>query len=206
MIGTIFVIRDAAERPRAGQNVTLRYHETEVRGSVYSFHGDCVQIRPASLTLLRTLRTGTRLIAQMMTGNGTLESTLSLLGCQGDLASLQLVGLPSLMQRRGHPRVPVRLGVTLTWVSARHGGVMQARATTQNVSMGGTLIRFPEPRQPLPPEGSAILLELDLPAGVLSLPIRLLQVWESGARVRFLELTRDADDDLRTFIEPRLNH
>lgn len=204
MVGNTFIIRDAAIRPRPGQNVVLTYHTHSLRGVVESLARDCIRIRTESSLLARQLRLGTRLGAEIRTGDGTLEATLSLLGVQDLLVTLQFVGLPRLLQLRGHPRVVARLDATMTWLDRRDATPRQATGTTQNVSMGGTLIRFPEWTATRPVEGADILVSLALPADPVVAPIRVLQVWETGCRARFLELAADLADDLRAFIEPRL--
>ena len=196
MLGNTFVIRDAAIRPRPGQNVHLSFHDHTMRGVVDSLSRDCVRIQTESSLLARALRPGTRLVAQIRTGDGTLEATLSLLGVQGLLVTLQFVGLPRLLQRRGHPRAPVRLDAMMTWLDRRDAMARQALGTTQNLSIGGALIRFPE--------WTETLVAFALPKAPAVAPVRVLQVWETGCRARFLELTADVSDDLRAFIEPRL--
>ena len=204
MAGSIFVIREAAVRPRPGQNVLLSYHEHTVRGRIESFVGDTVRIRPDSALLLRQLRQGCRLSAQIMTGEGTLEATLSLMTFHDHLVAFQLVGLPSMMQRRGHPRIPVRLDVTIGWMSPRLAKMSQVAGTTQNLSLGGTLVRFPTVVDALPRDHSAVLLEIDMPQRRLAVPARVLGMWDSGARLRFLDLDAESSEILRLFIEPRL--
>jgi hypothetical protein len=204
MVGNTFIIRDAAIRPRPGQNVVLTFHGHSIRGVVDSLSRDCVRIRTESSLLARQLRLGTRLSAQIRTGDGTLEATLSLLSVQNLLVTLQFVGLPRLLQRRGHPRIAARMDATLTWLDRYDATPRQTLGTTQNVSLGGTLIRFPESTPYRPAEGKDILVSLALSATPTVAPIRVLQVWETGCRGRFLDLSADVADSLRAFIEPRL--
>jgi hypothetical protein len=203
MAGTAFVIRDAAARPRSGQNVVLLRHEQVIKGTVRSFFGDCVSIYPESSFFVRQLRPGARLTAHVMTGEGTLESTVAMLGVHDGFVTLQVIGLPRLLQRRGHPRIAVRVPVNLTWLG-QDGTVLQAVGCTQNLSMGGALVRFPTVPAHLPTEATAVLLELGLPGRSVSGPVRILQVWDTGTRVRFLDLHRSDRDALCAFIEPRL--
>lgn len=205
MGGSTFVIRDADIRPRSGQNVILHHHSQQLRGVVDSLAGNCVRIRPESFLLLRQLRAGTRLAAQILTGEGTLDATLSLLSVGEDIAVFQIVGLPRLLQRRGHPRVGVRLPATMTWLVPLLGTMHQAQGTTQNLSMGGALVRFVTAPQHLPKEHAATLLAIELPKAAVSLPVRAVQVWENGTRVRFADVDPEAADQLRAFIEPQLS-
>jgi len=204
MVGSSFVIRDTTIRPRPGQNVLLNHHEQTVRGTIESLVSDCLRIRPESFLILRQLRSGTRFPTQIMTGDGTMEATLSLLSLSDEIAAFQLVGLPRLMQRRGHPRAHIRIPASLTWLVPWLGTLHQTPGTTQNVSLGGALVRFPAPPTHLPKESAATLLELQLPDGSVSVPVRALQVWDTGARLRFGDVDPVAADRLRDFIEPLL--
>ena len=204
MVGSSFVIRDPDIRPRSGQNLVLNHHGQQVRGTIRALYDDCLEVRPESFLLLRQLRPGTRFVTQIMTGDGTLEAVLSFVNLIEDGAVLQLVGLPRLVQRRGHPRVSVRLETSLTWLVPWLGTLRQVSGATQNISLSGALVRFPTVPQHLPKEDCAMLLELQLPDGSVSAPVRALQVWETGARLRFGDVDARADDRLRAFIEPQL--
>ena len=192
----------------AGEQRPLEARRERVRGTVHSFAGDTLRIRSESALYLRQLRPGTRLQIQVMARAGTLEATVNLVNAQDELATLQLVGQPHLVQRRGHARVAVRLAATLTGVIPITGGLLQVRGHTQNVSMGGALIRFPQPPERLPKGDLATLLGLDIPdgAGLVSvvLAVHAVQVWEAGARLRFIGLQPDQAALLGRFLEPHL--
>jgi hypothetical protein len=200
-----FVVRDLDARPRPGQNVVLHLRGHELRGSVDSFLGDRLAIRPTSIALLIPLLPGARVTAHIMTGEGTLEAVLSLARVKDGLALFRLVGLPVMVQRRSCPRVVTRLAASLAWLAPRDGGPRRLVGRTQNLSMNGVLVRFPAPPDHLPDPRTPTLLQLDLPEGPVSLPVLALQAWESGARLRFLELDPETVTRLRTFIEPRLS-
>src|SRR5512144_1936882 len=99
MPGAPFVVREAAARPRPGLHITLQRHEQVIRGIVRSFVGDNLTMVPDSSSLIRALRRGTTFTAHMLTGEGTLEATLTLLSVNDDFTTLQLKGLPALLQR-----------------------------------------------------------------------------------------------------------
>jgi hypothetical protein len=204
MAGGRFVVREAVLRLRSGQKVVLSRHERQFQGTVQSFSGDCVDICPESLLYVRLLRPGTRLTARAMTGEGVVEATLRLLACHDQFITVQLVGQPRLLQRRGHPRIPVRLRASLTWLEPGLDVVDKIEGTTQNLSMGGALVRFPSTQNPLPTDRTSTLLGLWLPEGSVSLGGRVLQAWETGVRVRYVDVFPEVADTLRAFIEPRL--
>jgi hypothetical protein len=199
-----FSTRDAALHPRAGQHVTFDFHGHRIHGRVASFSGNCLRVYPDSFSFLRQLRPDSHLTVTFVTGHGFVEAVASMLVVNDQVLSAQLVRGPVLVQRRNDPRIAVSLEASLVWLACPSRTPLHIAGHTQNLSLGGALLRFATTHPPLPGDDSVTLVGLQLPDGLLPLSARVSQTWDGGARVFFIGHSAQSRTRLSAFVDSRL--
>jgi hypothetical protein len=208
MMGSALSLLDPALHPRAGQQVTLDFHGHRIPGIVHSASGQTLAVRPQSMSLLRQLHPSSHLRALIAVRQGACEIVISQLGIREDEGLLrgQIVGHPVYVQRRAAPRTEVAVGAGLVWLDTRSAAWRQAEGRTENLSVGGALLHFPEQPEALPCQDCNALLGLWIPGtgGAVALAVRVLQAWDEGARVKVVDAAPEAERRFRTFVNSHL--
>lgn len=223
VFGSQWSVLDPDVRPRLGQKVTVDYLGQKIQGQISAASGVGLEIRPESLNVLGHVRADARLRVAIIARNGVSEVVLTGLAVRGDVLTGQLVGHAVMVQRRAHERVEARLAATLVWFPPQATEMFGRHGRTENLSVGGALLRFPDPGRPLPCQDTVAMLGLRLPGlgeganrgadpgggpgpgDGLALCVRVLHAWEDGARIQVVDAAPRDTQRLKDFVRSQLH-
>jgi hypothetical protein len=109
-----------------------------------------------------------------------------------NIVRLQIIGPVEFIQRRGHPRLPVRLPIRLAWLPIGQRTWNHARSETVDLSIGG--LRIAPATTVWPARGISVQAILDLPDGECQLTATVSGITpDYGLRLEFDRLTPAAE-------------